>query len=378
MRKSTVPIFMAFLIMGFGDVVGSLVAFAKQSFNLSSAMAGILPFVAFLAFGLLSVPMGLLQDKKGKKFVMLLGLGVALIGLVIPIISMSHYIILIVAICLLGAGMAVLQVAGNPMMRDVSEPGKYSRNLSFAQFVKSVGSLSGSLLIALVLSSWTGLFPIYAIAVAIAFMAVLYLKPTIDHRSEGSRATIKSCFGLLKYPYVALMVSTIFLYVGAEVGINSWIATYLNSSFGMNLESLATLGIGFFFAALMVGRLLGAIILNWIPAKIFFIITSLVSILGILGLFVGNQTVAIVSIFVMGLGFANIFPLVFSILIDKMPEHTNELSGLLIMAIVGGAIIPLFMGIIADFSVVGSFLVPLISFVFITFAAGLTLKEVKS
>ncbi len=378
MKKSTIPIFLGFMIMGFGDVVGSLVAFAKESFSLSSGVAGILPFVAFLAFGLLSVPMGLLQNKKGKKFVMLLGLGVALIGLTIPIISMSNYLNLIVSICLLGAGMAILQVSGNPMMRDVSAPGKFSQNLSFAQFIKSIGSLSGSILIAMILSSWTDLFPIYAIFVSVTFVAVWQLKLEPTEKKTESTATIRSSFGLLKYPYVVLMVVTIFLYVGAEVGINSWIATYLNSSFGLDIKKIATLGIGFFFAALMVGRLLGAVILTWIQAKTFFLTTSIISIIGILGLFAGDQTVAIVSIFVMGLGFANVFPLVFSILIDKMPEHTNELSGLLIMAIIGGAIVPLLMGIIADTSILGSFLIPLFSFLFITLTAIVTLKKVNS
>jgi FHS family L-fucose permease-like MFS transporter len=96
--------------------------------------------------------------------------------------------------------------------------------------------------------------------------------------------------------------------------------------------------------------------------------------LGLLLLFIHNKTLSITTIFIIGLSFANIFPLIFSILIDHMPGKSNELSGLMVMAIIGGAIMPLFMGIIADYSVSTSFLVPLVSLLFIVCTAFYTLR----
>ena len=81
MKIRTLPVFLAFLAMGFGDAVGPFVSLAKGEFQLSNAVASLIPFVGFSMFGLLSIPVGLLQDKRGKKFVLLLGLAVALVGL---------------------------------------------------------------------------------------------------------------------------------------------------------------------------------------------------------------------------------------------------------------------------------------------------------
>jgi len=161
----------------------------------------------------------------------------------------------------------------------------------------------------------------------------------------------------------------IFFYVGAEVGLNSWIATMLQDRFGLDIESMATLGIGFFLTALAIGRLLGSIVLNFLSPKRFFLLTALLGAIGIAGMFVPARAVVLVSIFLAGLAFGNIFPLIFSILIDSMPERSDELSGLMVMAIVGGALVPWIMGLIAGSSIMLSFLIPLAIFVYITLLA---------
>lgn len=380
MKKINVfAVFLVFFVMGFGDVVGTLVSFAEKEFSLSSTMSGLLPFCGFVAFGLLSVPAGILQARKGKKFVLVLGLGIVLVGLVIPVIDMSHYAFLLVAILLIGSGMAILQVAGNPMMRDVSAEGKYARNLSFAQFIKAIGSNTGPYITPLIISLgfvWHSIFPVYFVVVLLTFIGIIMLKTTEQLSEAESTASIASCLKLLGDPYVLIMTLGIFFYVGAEVGISSRVAGFLEKVHEYDINSMATLGIGFFFLALMVGRLLGSAILNWLEAKKFFVITSLLSIAGLAGIILGSKTIVLASIFVTGFGFANIFPLIFSILIEYKPERSNELSGLLVMAIVGGAIMPLIMGFIADsFSIKAAFLVPLLSMLFITVTAFYSKKK---
>lgn len=347
-------VLLSFLIMGFGDVVGTLVGFARDTFHLSGAMAGLLPLAGFLAFGLWSVPVGVLQARKGKKFVLLLGLGTALAGATLPLLSASAYTVLLLSILLLGSGMAFLQVGGNPAMRDVSSPGRYARNLSFAQFIKAIGSLSGPLLTTLVLSHWTGLFPLYAGIIALAFLGLL-LTPFPHHTSQDTPTTLKTCLELLRLGRVRAMVGGIFLYVGAEVGMNAWIATYLNQHHGLDLTRMATLGIGFFFVALLCGRLLGALLLTWIPASRFFLFTVLLALAALPAFLFAPASWALAALFLLGLGFANIFPLIFSQLIDWKPEAADGLSGLMVSAIAGGAILPFFMGLMADISLQAAF-----------------------
>jgi fucose permease len=351
------------------DAVGTLVGFAKEEYQLSGFMAGLLPFFGFIAFAIFSVPGGVLMDRKGKKWLMLLSLGIVLVGEAVPAVT-TGYLMLVAAVFLIGIGMTLLQVAGNPIMRDVSEEGRYARNLTFAQFIKGLGSIAGpAVAIALVSRGlpWSSIFTVFGLFVAATLVGVALLK--VDEKKEAEDkppASIGSSFALLKNPYVFLMILGLFLYVGAEVGVNSWIATYLNAKFQFDLASLATGGIAFFFVALSAGRLVGSGILNFMSARLFLVVTSIVSVLGMLGILLGTKEVAVASIFVAGLGFGNIFPLVFSILIDRMPERSSELSGLLCMAIAGGAIVPLVMGAVNDtVGITGAMVVPFLACVYI-------------
>ena len=374
-KFKTLPIFLAFLCMGFGDAVGPFVGLAKEHFHLTNFLATLIQFVGFIMFFFLSIPMGIYQDKKGKKHVLMLGLFVALMGLIIPIFGrFDSYAVFLITILLLGGGAAILQVAGNPIMRDVSPEGKYSRNLSLGQFVKAIGSLSGPIIPVIAArffgADWQLIFPIYSVALLIT-LAILWFTNIEEHKvNTVSPATFSSSFKLLGNGFVAMMVLGIFIYVGAEQSMSSGIPLFLDDNFGIDIQKTGVAGTGLFFLALMIGRFLGAVILNWMSAKSFLVTTVLVSILGIVGLFVGGQVIAIVSFFIIGLGFANIFPLIFSIAVDHMPERTNELSGLMVTAIVGGAIMPPIMGKIADISNMSiGFLVPLTGILYIAFLA---------
>jgi fucose permease len=373
-RTRTLPIFLAFFVMGFVDAVGTLVGFAKTEFRLTGAEAGLLPFFGFVAFALFSVPAGVLADRRGKRFLLVLSLGVVLAGQIVASLSVSSYGRLLGAIFLIGVGMAALQVAGNPMMRDVSAPGRYARNLTFAQFLKSLGSISGPYLTTLVIAlglPWHGIFPVFA-AVTLVTLLLSLLLPAREAEPDASAAerpaSIASSFALLKEPSVALAVLGIFLYVGAEVGLNSWLATYLSRTFGMDLASSATrLGPGLFFIALSAGRLLGSFVLNFLDARRFFRWSALLGLAGLGLLLVGSRTAALSGIVLCGLGFANIWPLVFSLTIESRPDRSGALSGLMCMAIFGGATLPALMGVAADrMGVVSAFLVPLACFAYLT------------
>jgi fucose permease len=378
MRLKTLPVFLAFLAMGFADAVGPFVSLAKDEFRLSTAVASLIPFVGFSMFGILSVPVGVMQDRRGKKFVLTLGLLVALAGLLNASFGLTSFARFLITVMLVGAGAAILQVAGNPIMRDVSAEGKYPRNLALGQFVKAVGSLSGPMVPVIAAryfgADWKVIFPIYTVALLVTIAAVLPLRVE-ERRPDSKTATFASCVKLLGNGYVFAMVAAIFLYVGAEVSVSAGIPLYLKERFSIDINRVGLLGTGLFFTALTIGRFSGGVILNWMSPRKFFIVTCALSILGLLGLFVPSQAVAVASFFVAGLGFANIFPLVFSLAVEALPEYTNELSGLMVTAIVGGAFVPPLMGVVADRSTVQlSFLVPLAAVAYITWTAFLNLK----
>lgn len=368
MRLRTIPVFLVFLAMGFGDAVGPFVGLAKNEFQLSNTVATLIPFVGFIMFGLLSVPVGVFQDRRGKKLVLLTGLAVALLGLVNATFVLTSFAGFLLTILLLGAGAAILQVAGNPIMRDVSEEGMYSRNLSLGQFVKAIGSLSGPLIPVIAAkyfgADWKVIFPIYAVALLVTILSVALLR--VEEKKGQQAATLGSCLALLKNGYVLMMVLAIFLYVGAEVCVSSGIPLFLKERYDVDINKVGLLGTGLFFMALTIGRFSGGVILNWMSPHKFFRATCALSLFGLVGMFIADKTVAIASFFLTGLGFANVFPLVFSITVDSMPEKANELSGLMVTAIVGGAFLPPLMGFLADRATMqAGFLVPMVALLYI-------------
>ncbi|NMB71178.1 MAG: sugar MFS transporter, partial [Bacteroidales bacterium] len=182
-----------------------------------------------------------------------------------------------------------------------------------------------------------------------SLLAALWLgmTPIVESKPDRKPASFASCFSLLKNRFVAFMALSIFLIVGTEVAINTNIATVLITRYGVVLET-AVIGISMFFAGETISRFLGAIIMNWIKPRVFLVLIALLSLAGILGIFLApSNAVAFVFIFITGLGIGSMFPTIFSLALEKMPDRANEISGLLIMAVSGGAVIPLIMGFVS-------------------------------
>lgn len=380
------PVYLIFLSMGMVDAVGPMVSLARESFALSITIATLLPFLGYLMFGLLSIPMGILQDKKGKIFTLNLGLGIMFIGLMVPILSgmygrmvvdsssMTQFYKILTAVLLIGAGGAILQVGGNPFVRDVSEEGQYSKNLSRAQAFITVGSSLGFLVPPLMFNffglDWSILFPVNA-SIVLAAMLWFNLAKVKEERKENTHhATLRSCLELLKNGYVLAMVLGIFIYCGVEIALASHAPILLNDKFGISVEKLGlVISWSLFYLPIFLGRFFGSFIMKFIAPNRLLIVTGLFAMLGVIMiLFTNSLAMALIGILIIGFGFANVFPLIFSITIDHMPEHQNELSGLMVTMIVGGTFIPMIMGVVADItSITIAFIVPLACLSYITF-----------
>lgn len=382
-KAQAYPIFLSFLCMGFGDVVGPLSSQLQTDYQLSNMGAGLVTFMGFIMFGLLSIPMSIYQSHKGKKHVLKLGLMCALVGLMVPMVSnFESFPLILVGLLCLGTGATLLQVSGNPIMQSVSPPGKYASYLSYGQFIKAIGSLSGALipLIAAMFwgLDWKLLFPIYSVIILITIVYLHFTKinDKADDISNEEPASFASCMSALATPKIALMVLGIFFYVGAEVTMSSRLPTFLEHAFQFDIKEFGLLGTLFFFLSLMVGRFIGGMVLARVSTARFLVASSIISLIGIWGLFLApNTIVGFIVIGLIGLGFANIFPLIFSMTIESFPGKSNEISGLMVTAIIGGAIMPVVFGFIADsFGFMSGFFVCFASFLYILFLS-LTTKK---
>ncbi len=378
MRIKTFPIFMSFLLMGVADAMGPLSDAVRSKFQLSAFMATLMPFFVFIAFAIFSVPGGVLAARIGKKKVLLLGLGLTTLAVGVPALMNPTYPLLLGCIFILGIGTTFLQVAGNPIMRDVSAKGDYSRNLALAQGFKGIGSAGSAFLPTVVggvgflaAMGWRGAFPIFFALMAIAFVLVMFLK--VDETRADVPPSIGSSLALLKNPTFALAVLGIFLYVGAEVCMGTFLKPTL-AGLGLSEEKSALLGPSLFFGCITIGRLIAGVIK--VDPHLFFRLSALLGLIGVGLVMSGNQMLAITGVVLGAFGFANIWPMLFSITVEEKPEAASELSGLMCMAISGGAIVPLVMGKLRDGGMTTlSFVVPAVCFAYLLM---LSLKGAKS
>jgi len=349
MNLRTIPIFLAFFLMGLADAMGPNSDKVKEAYtSLNEVTSTLLTFAVFIAFAVFSVPGGLLAARIGKKNLLLLGLGLNAAALVIPSFIQPDFSVLLVCIFTLGIGTTFLQVAGNPIMRDVSAEGRYSRNLAFAQGIKGIGSTAATYLLSAITlvpffhhMGFRAGFPFFCGLMVLAFVAVAKLK--VKETKADVPPSIGSSLGLLREPVFFLAVVGIFLYVGAEASMGRFLKPAL-IQFGLAEESANTWGPTLFFLMLTVGRLLGSAVLTIMSPRTCFRLSALLGLLGAIAVMFGSKFAALTGVVAAGLGFANIWPMLFSITVEEKPGRANELSGLMCMAISGGAIVPLLMG----------------------------------
>ncbi len=349
------PVLMAFFVMSFVDLVGIGVDRVIKDMDKSTTLAQLIPSVAFLWFFLLSVPVGVMQSRLGKKFMLNVGIGVTALGLLVPYFFYTFEMVL-VGFSLLGIGNTIVQVSANPLITDVVPGNRASSFLSFSQFVKAIGSMIGAPLAAVFAAQfgdWKLLFLVFGV---VSILSALWLGSVkIDEQKlEENRATFSSSFKLLGTGFVLMMVLSIFLVVGIDVGFNSNSGQFLIKQFGID-PTTAESGRSVYFFGRMLGTFAGAIILTRISSRKLFMWTSVLGLVCLIAiLLIKSPALAWGYVFLIGLAVANIWPLVFSIAVEKYPTRKNEISGLMMMAISGGAVIPLLVGWISDISTIAT------------------------
>ena len=365
------PVLFGFFIMGFVDVVGISTNYVKQDFKLSDTLANLLPMMVFLWFAVFSIPTGLLMNKIGRRKTVLLSMVITFIAMLVPLIAYQFEIVL-VAFALLGIGNTILQVSLNPLLSNVVRGERLTSSLTWGQFIKAIASFLGPVIAgfaAASLGNWKLLFPIFA---AVTLLSTLWLSFTkIEEQPvEGKTSSFAECFGLLKDNTILVLFLGILAVVGIDVGLNTTIPKFLMERCEILLEQ-AGLGTSLYFIARTTGTFVGAILLIKLSGRSFLMVSMIVAIAGMLAmLMLSNLWAILVLIFIIGFAVANVFSIIFSAALQKKPERANEISGLMIMGVAGGAVIPPLMGVVSDaMGQTGGMAVLLIAMIYLLFSA---------
>ena len=360
------PVLFAFFVMGFVDVVGVSTSYVKSDFGLNDTLANLLPMLVFLWFAVCSLPTGLLMKRIGRKNTVLLSSLITIVAMVLPLVYYSFFSVLL-AFALLGIGNTVLQVSLNPLLMDVVAKEKVTSLLTFGYFIKAISSTLGPVILSVAMGVWGDwhlVFGVYAVCTSLSWIW-LVCTPIQEKREEVAYVG-GSIWKLFKNRKLMVAFSVILLIVGFEIGLMTAVPKYLLERCQIPIEQ-GGLGCSLYFAARTLGTFIGSIILSRYSSSRFLIINMVLALLAF-GLFMvsSNSTIVLAGLFLVGLFCANVFPIIFSSAIQSEPSKADEISALMIMGVAGGAILPVFMGGIADVSnQFVSLFVPLLALVYI-------------
>jgi len=356
------------LYISFGlltSVIGVIIDKFQDTYQVSLSVAGLLPFAFFLAYGITSIPFGIAMDKYGAKVVLLLGTLMMAISSFLLYFS-NDYRIVIMMIFFIGVGVTAIQIAGNPFIRELDDASKYTTNLTIIIGIGSLGYAFSPVLVPLIEQSgytWNTVYLVFGfINLLILLMLALAHFPDTIQLDESEKINTKAIKKLFKNPIIRAYALGIFMYVGAEVGVSSYIITFMNKIHAVTgnqsfwdsglmhtaFPSKVALVVGLFWLLQAFGRLIISPLMKYVGERKLFIIHSIGTIVALLVAIYGNETVALVAFALVGYFTCASFTALFSATINSFKTNHGTISGILGTAIVGGAFIGWLVGYVGD------------------------------
>ncbi|HSB17342.1 MAG TPA: MFS transporter [Bryobacteraceae bacterium] len=370
-RKLTWLVFLVFFLISIlTNIMGPLIPEIIRGFRVSLAAAGLLPFVFFLAYGLVSIPAGIVMERTSVKTVVIGALVLEVAGaLLLPL--RPTYATALASFLVVGTGAAALQVVINPLLRIAGGEEHYAFNSALAQFTFGTGSFLGPLLYSyLVLRvgqesggsfwldplraltpaglPWIAIFWVMAPAglVVLAVTAAVRL-PRRIHGEEGAGAWA-NYRRLLGLPLVWLYFATMFLYVGLEQGLANWISQFLFTYHRFDPRTTGALAVSWFWGSLTLGCLAGGALLKLFDSRAVLIGTTLGATAAFTAAIAGPASVSLVAFPVSGLFLSVMWPIMISLGLNSLDHSHGVFAGILCTAIVGGAAFPPVIGHLGD------------------------------
>ena len=376
-----------------------LIPHLKSLFSLNYAQSMLVQFTFFGAYFVVSLPCGKLVSRLGYKHSIVLGLLIAAGGALLfyPAASLPSYALFLGALFILATGITLLQVAANPYVSLLGPASSASMRLNLVQAFNSLGTtlapkFGGVLILSGVVLGAAQIVqlpeaerlsynlqqaqlvqgPYLGLAITLAALALLFYiarLPVIVDDTTAEEARTHRFVDALRHRNLRLGTLAIFVYVGAEVAIGSFLINYIaQADIGNMTQAQAANYVAFYWGGAMVGRFIGAALMQKIAPRRLLATAAAVDVLLLLTTMLSHGPIAVWSIVAIGLFNSIMFPTIFTLGIDRLGPLTGKASSLLIMAIVGGAVIPLLQGVLADrIGIQQAFVLPLLCYLYIGF-----------
>jgi len=368
-------ILLTFFVISFlTNILGALNPSVSQSFNLSKTMAGFLPFSFFIAYGVMSIPAGFLVEKYGEKSLMIAAFALAFIGSLF-FAGIPTFTIYLISLFSIGAGMAILQVVINPLLRVSGGEENYAFTSVLAQLIFGLASfISPQMYSWLVIGlnepasesgaiintlrnvvpedmSWVSMywaFTVFSVAMIVVILFVKFPKVQLqEDEKAGSKATYLELF---KNKIAILYFFGIFAYVGTEQGISYWMSKFLNEYHGMDYETIGADAVAYFWGLMTIGGILGLVLLKIMDSKLVLKIFTLLAIISLIAALFGGAQISYYSFMMSGFWLSVMYPIIISLALNSIPKNHGAFAGILMTGIMGGAVVQIIIGFISDYS----------------------------
>jgi FHS family L-fucose permease-like MFS transporter len=378
-RVALVAMTAIFFMWGFiTELNGVLIPHLQAVFDLTHFRSMLLDSAFFGAYFVMALPAGKVVGRLGFKLGIVLGLLVAGAGalLILPAAQMGSFNLFLPALFILASGIVLLQVSANPYVSLLGAPQHAASRLNFAQAVNSLGHTIGPYVAGVLIFSATLLSaeqlaalpaserastvqPLY-IGVAVALLALalavyLFRMPPLTEATEQAEARPHGFAEVLALPHVRWGVLAIFFYVGVEVTVAHFMVSYVSRpEIGDMSKESASAYLSFYHLAAMIGRFVGALLLLRADPRRMLPAAAAINIGLLLATMVSTGSVATWSVVAVGLFNSIMFPTIFTLAIEGLGPMTEKAASLLVMAIVGGAVVPPLQGLVADALLAGN------------------------
>jgi FHS family L-fucose permease-like MFS transporter len=357
-----------FVISFLTNVINPLIPDFKIGFNLSLTLVSFLPFAFFIAYGVMSIPAGMLLEKFNEKKLMMAAFLVAFIGS-LSLALFPNYLIAILSLFVIGCGMAMLQVVINPLLRTSGGEENYAFNSVLAQLIFGAASFISPIVYSYMVKHmndatglmgvfrsivpsnlpWISLYWIFTVICLVMVLVIFLSKfPQVELKADERAGPVKTYLKLFTKRVVVLYFIGMICYVGTEQGIGNWISQFLSTYHGFDPQTKGADAVSYFWGLMTAGGVVGLLLLKVMDSRKVLVSFTILALVCLSAALFGPARVSLIAFPLTGFFASVMYPIIFSLALNSVSENHGSFAGIIVTGIIGGAIVPLIIGWLGD------------------------------